>query len=97
MVEMCLRSRERDKALAAVHKAFDDLEMLDSKLSPKDPLSLILRPRIVTILAGNGITTVGELCQHSRDTLATIHQIRYLSIDLIEGSLEEHGFKLRRS
>lgn len=98
MVECAILSNEIDKAHAAVDRAFAMMAAhATDRLSWDDDLSLILGNRIVTILNGDGIKTIGDLCVHSRNSLAQIHQIRFRSIDLIERALQRHGFALQKS
>ena len=95
MVELAIRSGEKSKAHAAVERAFGARASLDFRLHINDPITLIIRPRIATILEGSGIKTIGDLCSHSRTSLAEIHQIRYRSVDLIELALRDNGYSLR--
>lgn len=97
MVECAIRTQEKAKAHAAVDRAFASLSERSRSLGADDLLTHILTPRMVTILAGAGILTVGNLCEHSRDSLAQVHQIRYRSVSLIEDALAKHGFSLRKN
>ena len=98
MVECAILSGEKDKAIAAVERAFAMLaELADDRVTYDDCIDLIVAPRMVELLHAGGIETVGDLCEHSRDSLVMIHQIRYRSVDLIERSLAKHGLALSRA
>lgn len=97
MLEVAVLKREHARAMAVVDRAFAELAELDKPVRRDDPLTVILSIRIANILAGNGIQTIGQLCEYTRDSLASVNQIRYRSIDVIERSLRQHGFRLKRN
>ena len=94
MVECAIKSGEEAKAHAAVARAFALLRQKNQVMT-SDPLVRILPSRISSILGANGIETIGDLIQHSRESLAAFNQIRYRSVDLIEQELQKHGLRLR--
>lgn len=96
MVEVCIITGDREKALAAVHSAFEARGVSEA-ITAKTTTAAILTPRIASILESGGIRTIGDVCAHTRESLAAIHQIRYRSVDLIEQALDRHGFRLRRN
>lgn len=95
MVECAIISDEPAKAHAAVDRAFSACKRTD-QVDECTRLEVILSARIASILLAGGIGTVGDVCQHTRDTLVAVHQIRYRSIDLIEQALWRYGYRLRR-
>lgn len=96
MVGVSMVRGNREMAHAAVDRAFATME--ESQAVPRwQVIESILNLRIAGILRAGGIDTIGDLCEHTRDTLAEIHQIRYRSISIIERQLARHGHRLKRS
>jgi DNA-directed RNA polymerase alpha subunit len=96
MVETCIVRGHRAKAIAAVHRAFDVIEEINQGLSPDDPVSMLLGPRITSVLESNDVTTIGELCEHDRESLLALPQVQSITVDKIEKALADHGFTFDR-
>lgn len=97
MAELAMLAGERDRALAAINRAFETAKEVSGEfLTETSPLAGMLSVRIVTILDGNGIRTVGDLIKYSPEELARVQQIRWKSVAIIQRQLEKHGFALAR-
>ena len=95
---VCISIHKKNKAMAhaAVDRAFFAME--ESMAVPRwQVIESILNLRMATILRAGGIETIGDLCEHTRDTLAEIHGIRYRSVSIIEAQLAKHGHRLKRT
>ena len=96
MVEVALISGDPAKAHAAVDRAFqsarEQAEIYITNDSYIDELRIT--SRMVTILNGHGIQTVGQLIQYTAEGLQKMAQLRGYSVGLIQYELGKHGFQL---
>ena len=98
MVECCLLSDEPAKAHAAVDRAFSAMrEARGRSITVHDAVGDLVHPRIAGMLDSQGIYTVGDLIEKTREELKRFPQMKYRSIDLIEDALKAAGFELRKT
>lgn len=96
-IERAIRTANREQAIAAVHKMFDDLhgfEMVHSE-SPLNALGINIRT--VNCLNEAGIATVAKCCGYTSEHLSAMYGLGPKAIVELRKSLERHGFSLRKA
>ena len=101
MIECSFKSVEPDarlRAHATVDALFERLAGLDAceAVTKATPLASVLEVRHANQLESCGIRTVGQLINYSRTQLTEIPRLQGRTADIIEETLERHGFRLRR-
>lgn len=96
MVGIELRRGQKEAAQSAIEMAFNPYELKAQK-SAKAPIHVAeVIPDVLTqgLLSSEGIDTIKQLCQNTREQLLAVNMLGPRRVKFIELALAEHGLSL---